>query len=430
MSPLAGAAIIAVGSELLTPSRLDTNSLFITEQLNRLGVEVRYKSIIGDDRGELTHAVARARERVDLVVCCGGLGPTDDDLTRVVVAEVLGRSLHEDEAITARIRTRFERRGLQMPEINRRQAMVPEGAVVIENTVGTAPGLWLDDGARVIVLLPGPPRELQPMMTGLVEGRLRERCAGEPVVRRVVKVTGRSESHVDEAMQPLYATWAAAETPVQATILASLGQIELHLSTRASSLDAAASRLAGAVDETLRAIGPYVYSVDGRTMEDIVGGLLADRGYTIAAAESCTGGLLLSRLTDVAGSSAYVERGVVAYSNAAKVEALGVPAALLEQHGAVSEPVATAMAVGIRERSGATIGVGITGIAGPGGGSPDKPVGTVAIAVSTAADTRVRTFRFVGGRDMVKFQSTQAALDLVRRRLLGLDDGATRVTSA
>lgn len=430
MTGVTRAAILAVGSELLTPSRLDTNSLFITEQLNRLGVEVRYKSIIGDDRGELIHAIERARERVDLVVCCGGLGPTDDDLTRVVVADVLGLRLREDETITARIRARFERRGLQMPEINRRQAMVPDGAAVLENTVGTAPGLWLDDGPRVIVLLPGPPRELQPMMSALVDGRLRDRCAGEPLVRRVIKVTGRSESHVEEAMQPLYATWAAAELPVQATILASLGQIELHLSTRGASLDAAVARLATAVDDTLRAVGPFVYSVDGRSMEEIVGGLLGERGQTIAAAESCTGGLLMSRLTDVPGSSGYVDRGVVAYSNAAKVDVLGVPAALIAEHGAVSEPVATAMAMGIRERSGATIGVGITGIAGPGGGTAEKPVGTVAIAVSAAVETRVRTFRFVGGRDMVKFQASQAALDMVRRRLLGLDDGATPVRPA
>jgi nicotinamide-nucleotide amidase len=430
VSRLSHAAIIAVGSELLTPSRLDTNSLFITEQLNRVGVEVRYKSIIGDDRGELSHAIARARERVDLVVCCGGLGPTDDDLTRVVVADLLGRPLHEDEAITARIRARFERRGLQMPEINRRQAMVPEGAVVLENTVGTAPGLWLDDGPRVVVLLPGPPRELQPMMSGLVDGRLLARCAGEPVVRRIIKLTGRSESHVDEAMQPLYAAWAAEAVPVQATILASLGQIELHLSTRAASIEAATTRLATAVDETLGAIGAYVYSVDGRGMEEVVGALLLERRATIAAAESCTGGLLLSRLTDVVGSSAYVDRGVVAYSNAAKVESLGVPAELIEQHGAVSEPVAAAMAEGIRTRSRATIGVGVTGIAGPGGGTEQKPVGTVAIAIATASDIRVRTFRFVGGRDMVKFQSSQAALDLVRRYLLGLDDGTTRLPRA
>jgi nicotinamide-nucleotide amidase len=412
------AAIIAVGSEMLTPTRLDTNSLFITEQLNLLGIEVAFKSIVGDDRGELEHAVRSAVARVDLLVCCGGLGPTDDDLTRPVVADVLQRQMAEDEAISARIRARFQGRGLEMPEINRRQAMVPVGARVLENSNGTAPGLWIEDGERIVLLLPGPPRELKPMMTAVAEGPLRQRAGGQPLMRRVIKITGRSESHTEEAVQPLYAEWAQAAIPISVTILASLGQIELHLSACCASRADAEAALDEAVERVKGVMGMHVYSTDGRPLEEVLGAMLAERTLTIGVAESCTGGLILSRLTDVPGSSRYVERGVVTYSNSSKVELLGVPEELIRQHGAVSEAVATAMADGIKTRSKVDIGVGVTGIAGPDGGTPEKPVGTVAIAVVSPSGSRVRSFRFVGGREMVKFQASQAALDMVRRMLL------------
>jgi nicotinamide-nucleotide amidase len=412
------AAIIAVGSEMLTPSKVDTNSLFITEQLNLLGIELAFKSVVGDDRADLEHTVRGALERVGLVICCGGLGPTDDDLTRSVVAGVLGRGLVEDDTITARIRARFEGRGLQMPEINRRQAMVPVGAVVLPNANGTAPGLWIDAGDQIVLLLPGPPRELKPMMSALADGPLRTRAGDRALVRRVVRITGRSESHTEEAVQPLYKQWAQADTPIAATILASLGQIELHLSATSRSRADAKAALDAAVAQVVSVLGLYVYSTDGRALEEVLGSMLAERGLTIGLAESCTGGLIASRLTDVPGSSRYVERGVVTYSNASKTELLGVPEDMIAAHGAVSEPVAVAMAEGIRSRSGVDIGIGVTGIAGPDGGTPEKPVGTVAIAAAAAAGTRVRTFRFVGGREMVKFQASQAALDMVRRLLL------------
>ena len=235
MKPLSRAAILAVGSEMLTPSRMDTNSLFITEQLNALGIEVIVKTIVGDDRDELAHSFRVALDRADLVVCSGGLGPTDDDLTREVVADVLGCPLQEDVAITAHIQARFTKRGMQMPEINRRQAMVPAGGVVIDNPNGSAPGLWLEHAGRVVLLLPGPPRELKPMLTRLVEGSLAQRGAGLSLVRRVARITGRTESHTEEAVRPLYGRWASAPVPIAATILASLGQVELHLSARAGS---------------------------------------------------------------------------------------------------------------------------------------------------------------------------------------------------
>ena len=305
-----------------------------------------------------------------------------------------------------------------MPAINRRQAMVPAGARVLPNASGTAPGLWIEHDSQVVLLLPGPPRELKPMMTSVTETRLAERAGGMSLVRRVIKITGRSESHTEEAVQPLYAQWARAEVPIAATILASLGQIELHLSACCASRAQAESALDIAVEQVKTVMGLHVYSTDGRALEEVLGAMLVERHLWIALAESCTGGLIASRLTDVAGSSRYVERGVVTYSNAAKTELLGVPAELIHAHGAVSEPVARAMADGIRARARTDIGVGVTGIAGPDGGTPDKPVGTVCIAATLLGTARVRTFRFVGGREMVKFQASQAAMDMVRRMLL------------
>jgi len=418
VTPVRRAAIVAVGSELLTPSRVDTNSLFITEQLNLLGIEVAFKSVVGDDRDELAVAVRAALDRVDLLVCSGGLGPTDDDLTRDVVAEVLQRPLVEDQRITARIRARFASRGIEMPEINRRQAMVPAGARTLDNANGTAPGLWLDAGDRVVLLLPGPPRELKPMMTALVGGALGARAPGLSLVRRIVRITGRTESHTEEAVRPLYVEWARARVPVSATILASLGQIELQLSARASSREQAEAAVEAASGQVADVLGLDAYTRDGRTLEQVVGDLLVERGYWIAVAESCTGGLITSRLTDVPGSSRYVDRAVVTYADEAKTALLGVPATLIEEHGAVSEAVALAMARGMRTMAHADVGVGVTGIAGPGGGTPQKPVGTVAVATVTPAMTRSRVFRFVGDRELIKFQASQAALDMVRRMLL------------
>jgi nicotinamide-nucleotide amidase len=413
------AGIIAVGSELLTPSKIDTNSLFITEQLNLLGIDVKLKAVAGDERAELEHVFRAWLTRVDLVVLCGGLGPTDDDLTREVVAAVLNRPLAEDEAITAHLRARFATRNLPMPmpESNRRQAMVPRGARVLSNARGSAPGLWIDHDDRVVLLLPGPPRELRPMLTELVEGPLKERGPGVSLVRRVLRIAGRIESQVDEVLHPLYQAWEKRSPPVAATILAALGSIELHVSTRATTREQANAVLSTVVAEALDVLGPDVYSTDGRLLEAVVGDLLVERGLRIGVAESCTGGLIASRLTDVPGSSRYVDQTVVVYSNEAKTDLLGVPADLIRAHGAVSEPVAVAMAEGIKTRARAGVGVGVTGIAGPTGGTPEKPVGTVVVSVVTDMNRRVRTFRFFGEREQVKFQGSQSALDMVRRLL-------------
>lgn len=414
--PLA-AAIIAVGSELLTPEKVDTNSLFITQTLNDLGIAVAFKSIVGDDRAELTAHVAHALQRHRVLILTGGLGPTDDDLTREVVAARLGLAMHEDPELITVMERRFASRGWTMPAVNRRQAQVPEGATVLANPNGTAPGLWLTHDGAVIVLLPGPPREMKPMMAGEVRSRLLALAGDTRLHRRLVRVSGKGESAVEEVVQPIYSRWLAQDPRIETTILAGLGQVELHLVLQSTDAARAALVLAVAVAELTAALGQDVVSTDGRGLEAVVGDLLRARGWSVALAESCTGGLATSRLTDVPGSSDYVERSVVAYSNQAKVELLGVPVALIQQHGAVSEAVAVAMAEGIRDRAGVNVGVGITGIAGPGGGSDDKPVGTVCIAVA-GARTEVRTFRFPGGREMVKAMSANWAIDLLRRQLL------------
>ena len=416
---LSTAEVIAVGSEMLGPTRLDTNSLFIAARLADIGVQLRVKSVVADDRPRIAELCRQALGRADLVIVTGGLGPTDDDLTREAVADALQVPLVEDPAIVAGIEARFARRGLPMPAINRRQARVLQGATVLQNPQGTAPGQFLARGDRILILLPGPPRELEPMFAALCGGPLLARTGGRRTFRAALFVTGRTESDVDQIAGPIYAPWRDEDPPIETTILAAPGQIELHLSLQVADPAAAEARLGHARHRLHAALGDDVFSLDGRPMESVVGDLLRERGLTFAAAESCTDGLLLSRLTDVPGSSAYVLGGMVLYSNALKTAAAGVPQGQIEAHGAVSEPVAIAMAEGVRQVTGATVAVGITGIAGPGGGTPEKPVGTVAVAVVLpAGPPRVRTFRFTGGRTMIKMHATQAALDMVRRGIL------------
>lgn len=417
--PLRRAEIVAVGSEMLQPDRTDTNSLYITAGLNQLGIQMRAKAVVGDDLDDLASLVREALSRSDLLVLTGGLGPTDDDLTRDAVARVLGRAMHEHEPTIERIRARFAGRGMQMPSINRRQGLLIDGARLLENASGTAPGQWIEDGPRVVVLLPGPPRELKPMFDALVAGPLAERASADRLYRRIVRIAGRSESHAEEILQPLYAKWRLGEPPVAATILAAFGLIELQLHARCADAAAAGRALQSAVDDVCRAFGADAFGADGARLEAEVGRLLREGRMRIALAESCTGGLVTSRLTDVPGASEYVERGVVAYGNEAKVQLLGVPPELIATHGAVSEPVALAMARGVRALAAVEVGLGITGIAGPGGGTAAKPVGTVVIAVAGPGDReRVRTVLFPGDRQMVKTLSASWAMDAVRRAVL------------
>jgi nicotinamide-nucleotide amidase len=407
------AEIIAIGSEMLTPFRADTNSLWLTERLNAMGIDVKLKTIVGDDEARLEETVGDALRRSEIIISTGGLGPTEDDITRKIFARVLNQQLILNEAILEKIRARFARRGMPMPEINARQALIMNGAQLLENDNGTAPGMLIQEGNCTVVLLPGPPREMRPMFDSQVAPVLKERSSDLLIIRRKLSIFGLSESRTDEIAAPIYTKYTNPST----TILFKDGQIELHLTAQARD-EAEAGRLldelAGPLDEALK---DYIFSRRDETLEEVVGDQLKGTGYTLATAESCTGGLLAGRITDIPGSSEYFLEGAVTYSNEAKTRLLGVPKKMIEDHGAVSEEVAMAMASGIRELAGATFGIGITGIAGPGGGSAEKPVGLVYIALADDAQVSAKKFVFPGDRQFIRTLSVNAALDLLRRRI-------------
>jgi competence/damage-inducible protein CinA-like protein len=408
------AEIIAVGSELLTPDRLDTNSLFLTEELNKIGIEVLRKTIVGDNRDLLSEAFKDALDRVPLIIASGGLGPTEDDLTRETVADLLGRKLRRNDAILDYIKGRFRALGREMPEVNVRQAMVPEGAEILENPRGTAPGLWLEDASRSIVLLPGPPRELKPLFSEQVLPRLERRVSGVRMFHREIRVTGLGESHVEQRIVGIYKRFPEVNT----TVLAAPGEIQIHLRTWTDNAQNAQKTLDEIVQGFEIALTDRIFSQDGSSLDEVVARLLTMHNATIAAAESCTGGLLAQRLTSIAGSSTYFLGGVVCYSNELKTAWADVPQELIEAKGAVSSEVAVALAQGIRRRVGSTFGAGITGVAGPGGGSEEKPVGTVHIALSHAGGVKERSARFPGDRESIRWQASQIALDMVRVHFL------------
>jgi nicotinamide-nucleotide amidase len=408
------AEIIAVGSEMLTPDRIDTNSLFLTGELNKLGIEVVRKTIVGDNRELLAEAFRDALNRVALVIATGGLGPTEDDLTRETVSELLGRKLILNDAILRYIEGRFRQLGREMPAVNVRQAMVPEGAEVLENPRGSAPGLWLEDKGRIIALLPGPPRELRPMYQEQIQPRLERRGSGIRMFVRELRVAGMGESAVEQRIKPIYTRYSDVHT----TILAAPGEIQIYLRMWTDDAASAQKTLDEIVQGFELALTDRIFSQDGSSMEETVARLLTMNNATISAAESCTGGLLAQRLTTIAGSSSYFLGGMVCYSNELKTAWADVPAELIQAKGAVSSEVAVALADGIRRRVGSTIGVGITGIAGPGGGSEEKPVGTVHIALSHAGGIKERGVRFPGDREAIRWHASQLALDMVRIHFL------------
>ena len=408
------AEIIAVGSELLTPYRLDTNSLYLTEKLNALGIEVRFKTVVGDDRERLARVLRAALDRSNLIILTGGLGPTEDDVNREVVAEALARPLREVAAVRKSLEERIARLGRAMSPNNARQALVPEGAEWLENKKGTAPGLWIEEDGVRILLLPGPPHEMEAMFESACLPRLARLSTGERLSSRVYKVVGLPESEVDQRIAPIYKAYVNPTT----TILAVAGAIEIHLRARAANEDEAQALLTELGDKIELALGDHVFSTRGESLEQIVAMYLNMKQKSVAVAESCTGGLLSERLTRVPGSSGYFLGGVVCYGNDLKTKLAGVPPALLEAHGAVSKPVAQALAEGIRSRSGANIGIGITGVAGPSGGTPEKPVGLVYISLADERGTQVREFRFPGDRERIRHWATQAALELIRRRMM------------
>ena len=410
--------IIAIGSELLTPHRSDTNSLFLTERLNKIGVQVAFKSIVGDRKQDLVDQVRIALTRADIVITMGGLGPTVDDLTREAVAEALGFKLKRDQAIVGALYARFAARRMQMTENNSRQADMIEGATILENPNGTAPGQYLDivynEHRKLVILLPGPPNEIKPLFDAECLPRLTATLPKRHIATRILRAAMIGESIVDSRVAPIYGQY----TDVETTILAHMGDIQLNLICEKPTLEQAQARvdeLAGRIEDEL---GELIYSSQGESLEQIVLYYLEMRGATLATAESCTGGMLAQRLTGISGSSRSFLGGAVVYSNELKTEFAGVPPYMFAEFGAVSREVAEALAEGIRTRTGAAIGVAITGIAGPTGGSEDKPVGLVYIAIDDEKHTEVIEKRFGGDRDRIRQWSTQQALDMVRRWLM------------
>jgi len=412
------AEIIAVGSEMLTPFRQDTNSLHLTEKLNEIGVSVAFKTIVGDRRKDIVGAIKSALGRADIVAIMGGLGPTEDDLTREAVAEALSITLRRDASQVAALHARAATWRITMPENNLKQADVLDGAVILPNPNGSAPGQWIDttfSGYRkLLFLIPGPPSECLAMFDAECMTRLRATLPPRFIAKRTLKAAMIPESQADKLASPIYNTYKDVET----TILAKTGDIQFTLLCTKGSLAVAQARvdeLASRLEEVLE---EWLYSSEGESLEQTVLDYLGFRNATLAVAESCTGGMIAQRITAVSGSSRSFLGGAVVYSNEMKTMLAGVPAELIEQHGAVSEEVARALAEGIRQRTGATIGVGVTGIAGPTGGTESKPVGLVYIAVSDAQNTECLEKNFRGARDRVREWTTTQALDLIRRRLV------------
>jgi nicotinamide-nucleotide amidase len=410
--------IIAIGSELLTPYRQDTNSLFLTERLNEIGVAVSFKTIVGDRKDHLVNAIKTALRRADIVLLMGGLGPTEDDLTRPAVAEALNITLKRDADLVAALYKRFAARRVTMSTNNSQQADVLEGAVIIPNEKGTAPGQWLDtvygEHRKLVALMPGPPHEMKAMYEAEIGPLLKEALPERFIAKRTLKAAMIGESACDARISPIYKRYNDVET----TILAHSGDIQLNLICEKRVPGQAQQRvdeLASRIEEELDA---FVYSSQGETLEQIVLYYLGMRGHTLATAESCTGGMVAERLTSVPGSSRSFLGGVVTYSNDLKTSLAGVPTNLIIQHGAVSPEVAKSMAEGIRRRVGATYGVSVTGIAGPGGGTEEKPVGLVYVAVADEKETEVVEKTLPGDRDRIRHWASQQALDLVRRKLM------------
>jgi nicotinamide-nucleotide amidase len=412
------AEIIAVGSEMLTPFRQDTNSLYLTEKLNSLGVEVAFKTIVGDSLKDIVRVSKAALSRADILLFSGGLGPTEDDLTREAVAQTLGLHLKRDPEIVEAIERRFAEHGWKMSPNNVKQADVISGATVLPNANGTAPGQWIggrsDGKEKIVVLLPGPPHELKALFESAVLERLRAKVPKQFISARVLKITGLGESACDARVAPIYKRFSDVDT----TILAGPGEIQLHLRTRAISEEAAEKRLDELVELVEEELGDNVYSDNGDSLEQIVSYFLQMRDATLAVAESCTGGLVAERLTSISGSSRYFIGGAVVYSNELKTQLADVPADLIDVYGAVSEHVARALAEGIRKKCGTSLGLGVTGVAGPTGGTAEKPVGLVFHALASESGTEVVKRNFPGDRARIRWFASQQALDMVRRKLM------------
>jgi nicotinamide-nucleotide amidase len=410
---------------MLTPFRQDTNSLYLTAQLNDLGVSVAFKTIVGDNLEDLTGAARVALGRADIVVFSGGLGPTEDDLTREAASAALGVGLRRDPEVLTAMYKRFAARRMTMPENNARQADVIDGAEVMANANGSAPGQYIDTVVgrhrKIVVLLPGPPNELKPMFETECKPRLAATLPQRHMARRMLRMALLPESKVDARTAPIYKKYKDVDT----TILAGSGEIQLHFVCSKPTEAEAQARVDELAEKIEQEMGEAVFSSHGESLEEVVLLMLGLRHMTLAAAESCTGGLLAQRLTAVPGSSRYFLGGAVVYADRLKTIFAEVPEELVRSEGPVSEPVARAMAEGIRRRTGASVGIGITGIAGPGPGAPgpdaDKPIGLVYVAISytgLTADTSVTELNISGDRERVRLWASQHALELLRRSML------------
>ncbi len=409
------AEIVSVGTELLMGQIVDSNAAYISSRLPEVGYRVYFRQTVGDNLERLTQTLKLALSRADVVITIGGLGPTMDDLTREGIAAALGEPLILDHDLQAELQEKFRQRGYPMVESILRQAYRPACARPLPNPNGTAPGLITEKDGKAVIALPGPPAELIPMFDQYVLPYLRERAGGAPgvILSRVLRVCGMGESLVEDRIKDLMHGSNPTVAPYAKT-----GEVHLRITASAPSPAQAEEMIAQMEGQIRERLGNAIYGVNDQTLEQAVMELLWAKGATVAVAESCTGGLIGHRLTEVPGSSRAMIGGVVAYSNELKVRLLGVPEAVLQEHGAVSEPTACAMAEGIRRLTGADYGIGTTGIAGPTGGTAEKPVGLVYIAVATPSGTRVREHRFLGRRSEIKWRASQAALVMLREELL------------
>jgi len=409
------AEIIAIGSEMLTAQRLDTNSLYLTAELNNLGVEVVAKCVIGDDRERLAGAIRSAMSRSQILILSGGLGPTEDDVTREAVAQALGRKLVYNEDIAAWLTDRFAKARRRMAEINKRQAFLLEGAEMLSNDRGTAPGQWVEESGSVAMLLPGPPHELKSMFERHCLPRL-ARLVPKQVIRTLfLRITGMAESDLDELIAPVYKKYSNPAC----TILAANGDLQVHLRAQCATeadADALLTEVGGPIELLL---GDRLYSHNGDPLEVVVGNLLRQNHATVSVAESATGGMLGERFTSVPGSSDYFAGGFITYTNAMKRDLLGVDPQILEQHGAVSKATVEAMATGARHRTGSSYALSVTGVAGPDSGGESEPVGSMWVGLADASGVTAVHRHFLGDRQRIRVFTTQMALDLLRRRLTG-----------
>jgi nicotinamide-nucleotide amidase len=409
------AEIIATGTELLSGGVLDTNSLYLSEELMLIGIETAFKTVVGDDEKDIEKVLHEALERVDAVIITGGIGPTEDDITRKVVAKIMKKRLVLNEDALKDIHAKFSGRGREYIVMNDRQALIPAGARLLRNPVGIAPGFFIDEEGHFVAVLPGVPGELRAMYREGLRPALEDRSGGKLFTRRrILRTCGMSESAVNQALQDV----VRCAVPAVGMTAKELG-VDIRIIAREASAEQAqlqVDRLEAAIREKL---GDIIYGVDGQELEEVVGALLKQRRLKIAVAESCTGGLVGGRITNIAGSSEYFEGGVVAYSNPVKAGKLGVPKDLIDRHGAVSGEVAAAMAQSVQQALRTDLGLAITGIAGPGGGTEKKPVGLVYTALASAQGVKIDEHRFLGEREQVRIKASQMALDMVRRHLIG-----------